>query len=58
MKSERIGHWTKMRRFIAQFSAPGPSGHTRFSAGSITITFGFRFSVQTPGSSPAEFISR
>ena len=47
MKSERIGHWTKMRRSLAQFSGPKPSGHTRFSAGFTTNTLGSRFSVHT-----------
>ena len=36
-----------MRRSLAQFGAPEPSGHTRFSAGSATTTFGFGFSVYT-----------
>jgi hypothetical protein len=54
MKSERIGHCTKMRQFLARFSVPESSGLTRFSAGFITTTFGFRFSVHTPSRERSE----
>jgi hypothetical protein len=36
------------RRFVP-FSGSGTSRHTRSSVGFITITYGFRFSVQTGG---------
>lgn len=44
---ERIGHWTKMRRFLARFSGLESSVHTRSSAGFTITTSGFRFSVHT-----------
>src|SRR5262245_38130919 len=37
----------KMPWRFARFSGSGPSHHTRSLAGSIIITFGFRFSVHT-----------
>ncbi len=47
--SERIGRWIKMRRFLAQFRGSEPLCHTRFLAGFITITPGFRFGThRTP----------
>ena len=49
MTSERTGHWTKMCRPFVPFNGSATSRHTRFSAGFITATFGFRFSVHTPG---------
>jgi transposase InsO family protein len=45
--SERIGHWTKMRRFLARFSGPEASNRPPSSADSITTIPGFRFSVHT-----------
>src|SRR5260370_33927078 len=48
MKSERIVHWTKMRRSRALFSGPESLIHTRSLADFITTTFAFRFSVHTP----------
>ena len=48
-RSERTGHWIKMRRFHAPFSRPDQLNHRRFWAVSITITSGFRFSVHTGG---------
>jgi hypothetical protein len=39
-----IDHWTRMRRFLARFSA---SHRSRSWADSITTTSGFEFSVQT-----------
>src|ERR1035437_10141670 len=45
--SERIGHWTKTRRPFARFSGLESSVHTRYSAGFIITTSGFRFSVHT-----------
>ena len=47
MTSGRIGHWTKMRQSFARFSGLESSVHTRYSAGFITTTFAFRFSVHT-----------
>ena len=47
MRSERTGHWAKMRRSPARFSGPESSIHARSLAVSITITSGFRFSVHT-----------
>ena len=46
-KSEHTGRWTKMHRRFVPFSGSGTSHHTRSSVGFITITYGFRFSVQT-----------
>src|SRR4029450_5465155 len=46
-KSEHTGRWTKMHRRFVPFSGSGTSRHTRSSVGFITITYGFRFSVQT-----------
>jgi len=45
--SERTGHWTKMRRSLAPFTAPELLVHTRSLADFITTTSGFRFSVHT-----------
>jgi hypothetical protein len=45
--SERIGHWTKMRRSLARFSGLESSVHRRYSADFIITTSGFRFSVHT-----------
>ena len=49
MTSERTGHWTKMCRPFVPFNGSGTSCHTQSSVGFITATFGFRFSVHTPG---------
>jgi len=46
-KSEHTGHWTKMPQRFARLRGSGPSHHTRFLAGFIIITLGFRFSVHT-----------
>jgi|PersoiStandDraft_1058852.scaffolds.fasta_scaffold11985_1 hypothetical protein len=45
MTSERIGHWIKMRRSLAQFSGPEASNPTPYLADFITITcaLGFRY---------------
>src|SRR5271156_6626424 len=51
--SVRIGHWTKMRRSLARFSALESSVRTRYSAGFIITTPGSRFSVHTPGQGAA-----
>src|SRR5713101_8002371 len=45
--SEHIGHWIKMRRFLARFSGLESSVHTRYSADLIIATSAFRFSVHT-----------
>src|SRR5260221_9940157 len=45
--SEHIGHWIKMPRSLARFSALESSVRTRYSAGFIITTPGFRFSVHT-----------
>src|ERR1700737_4505071 len=45
--SEHIGHWIKIRRFLARFSAPESSVRTRYSADFIITTPGSRFSVHT-----------
>jgi hypothetical protein len=46
-KSEHTGRWTKMHRRFVPFNGSGTSRHTPSSGGFITITYGFRFSVQT-----------
>ena len=48
MRSERIGHWTRMRHSRAQFSGLGSLVNAQSLAGFITITCGFEFSVHTP----------
>src|ERR1700688_4389790 len=45
--SEHIGHWIKMRRSLARFSALESSVRTRYSAGFIITTPGSTFSVHT-----------
>ena len=45
--SGHIGHWIKMRRSLARFSALESSVRTRYSADFIITTPGFRFSVHT-----------
>jgi hypothetical protein len=47
--SEHIGHWIKMRRSLARFSALESSVRTRNSADFIITTPGSRFSVHTGG---------
>jgi len=47
MTSERVGRWVRMRRFLARFSEPGSSSHTRSLADFITTTPVSRFSVHT-----------
>ena len=47
--SERTGHWIKMRRSLAPFTAPESLVHTRSLADFITTMSGFRFSVQPRG---------
>jgi hypothetical protein len=54
IKSERTGHWIKMRRSLAPFSGSDPLIHTRSLADFITITCGFRFSVHTIGRTKRE----
>jgi hypothetical protein len=49
MKSERIVHWTEMRRSRARLSELETSVHARSLADFITNMFGFRFSVHTAG---------
>ena len=46
--SERIGHWTRTRRFLARFSGPEASVHPRYLVDFTITTSGFRFSVHTP----------
>src|SRR5262245_16640096 len=46
-KSERIDHGTKMHRSLVRFCGLEMLNHTQSSADFITITCGFRFSVQT-----------
>src|SRR4029453_10372365 len=46
-KSEHTGRSPKLLRRFVPFSGSGTSRHTRSSVGFITITYGFRFSVQT-----------
>ena len=46
-RSERVDHWIKMRRSLAQFSGPEASYRAPSLADSITITFALRFSVHT-----------
>ena len=46
--SERIGHWIKMRRFLARFRGSGTSIDTPSLADFIATTSGCRFSVHTP----------
>src|ERR1700722_6500837 len=46
--SERIGHWTKTRRFLAWFSRRESSVHTRYLVDFTITTSGFRFLVHTP----------
>jgi hypothetical protein len=45
--SELIDRWTRMRRFLGQFTGPVSFVHTPFWADCITNTFVFRFSVHT-----------
>jgi hypothetical protein len=45
--SERIGHWAKTRRFLARFSGPEASGHSRYLVDFTITTSEFRFSVHT-----------
>jgi hypothetical protein len=45
--SERIDHWTKMRRLLAKFSKSEASNHTPFSADFTTTTPELKFSVHT-----------
>ncbi|MGC1916610.1 MAG: hypothetical protein WA710_15660, partial [Pseudolabrys sp.] len=45
--SERIDHWTKMRRSLAKFSESEASNHTPSSADFMTITPVFKFSAHT-----------
>src|SRR3979411_3226909 len=45
--SEHIGHWIKMRRSLARFSALESSVRTRYSADFIITTPGSRFSAHT-----------
>ena len=47
MRSERLGHWIKMRRSLAQFSGPEASNPIPYLADFITTTCGIRFSVHT-----------
>jgi hypothetical protein len=47
--SERIGHWTKMRRSLVRFSGPDASNRSPSSADSITTMRAFEFSVHTAG---------
>src|SRR5260370_16960544 len=47
--SEHIGHWIKMRRSLARFSALESSVRARYSADFIITTPGLRFSVHTTG---------
>jgi hypothetical protein len=46
--SEHIGHWIKMRRSLARFSALEPSLRTRYSGGFIITTPGSRFRYTQP----------
>ena len=48
LTSERIGHWTKMRRSLVPFTGPESLVHTRSLADFITTTSGCRFSVHIP----------
>jgi hypothetical protein len=45
--SERTSHWIMMHRSFARFSGPEASNRTPSLADFITITYGFRFLVQT-----------
>ena len=45
--SERIDHWTKMRRSLARFSRQEASNRIPSLVDFITITPGFRLSVHT-----------
>ena len=45
--SERIGHWTRMRRSLARFSGSEASVHPQSLADFITTTSAFRFSAHT-----------
>src|ERR1700724_644235 len=45
--SERIGHYTRMRRFFVRFNRSESFVHTRSSVGFTIITSGFEFSVHT-----------
>src|SRR5258708_3717023 len=58
--SERIDHWTKMRRSLARFSRQEASNRIPSLVDFIAITPGFRLSVHTavPSSRPAERRSR
>jgi hypothetical protein len=47
MTSERIDHWTKMRRSLAKFSESEASNHTPSSADFTTTTPELKFSVHT-----------
>jgi hypothetical protein len=40
--------WTKTRRFLARFSRPESSVHTRYLVDFTITTSGFRFLVHTP----------
>ena len=54
--SEPIDLWTRMRRFLGQFTGPVSFVHTPFWADCITNMFVFRFSVHTmvcPNVAPA-----
>jgi hypothetical protein len=51
---ERIGHWTKMRRFHARFSESEASNRSPSSADSITTMPGFRFLAHTGDPSEVE----
>ena len=46
-RSGRTGRWAKIRPASVRFTVSGTLRHTLFSAGFITIMFGFRFSVHT-----------
>jgi hypothetical protein len=45
--SERIGHWTRTRRFLARFSGPEASVHPRYLVDFAITASGFRFTVHT-----------
>jgi hypothetical protein len=55
--SERIGHWTKTRRFLAQFSRPESSVHTPFLVDFTTIMPELKLSVH-PGPTRSAASSR
>jgi hypothetical protein len=50
--SERIDHWTKMRRSLAKFSESEASNHTPSSADFTTTTPELKFSVHTAKVTP------